>query len=67
MLKLTTDTRIEELEKNLSELKSDTAVEGDLKKEELLNLTRKIDELQVVLEAAQEDAEAHKKLTAELG
>ncbi|KAK4884262.1 hypothetical protein RN001_000533 [Aquatica leii] len=66
-LKIDTDKRIEELEKNLANLKSDVVVESDHRTDEISNLKTKVLELESLLEAVQQDSEAHKKLSAELG
>ncbi|KAF5300922.1 hypothetical protein FQR65_LT09085 [Abscondita terminalis] len=65
-LKIDTDRRIEELEKNLADLKSDVVMESDQRNEEVTYLKSRILELESLLEAVEGDSEAHKKLSAEL-
>lgn len=67
VLKQNTNKRIEELEKCFNELKEKSESDSNQKDEAILNLNQKITELEVVLHAAEEDAEAQKKLSKELG
>lgn len=66
MLKLEHSKHINELEKQLEETKEKSCLEEEKEKNENVTLKRKVEQLEMVLEAAQQDADAHKKLAEEL-
>lgn len=66
-LKLTTEEQISTLESDMENLKEESqsaALEDSI---ETSKLKRKVAELETILQAAQEDAEAQKRLASELG
>ncbi|KAH0815712.1 hypothetical protein GEV33_007078 [Tenebrio molitor] len=65
MLKVRKDEEIEELEKSLSEMKEESRLYDGEENAEIITLNRKLAELQIMLDAAEEDAEAQKKLVHE--
>lgn len=65
--KLEADRRIEELEKCVADLKKETVDASSHTKTETQLLQQQVKELEMLLEAAQSDAQAHKRLSAELG
>jgi hypothetical protein len=67
MLKVRKDEEIEELEKSLSEMKEESRLYDGEENAEIITLNRKLAELQIMLDAAEEDAEAQKKLVHEFG
>lgn len=66
-LKVKTCEQIQKLEKTLEDFKEETRVLEQEQRDAVPKLERKIVELETMLEAAEEDAEAQKKLAAELG
>ncbi|XP_063921477.1 mitotic spindle assembly checkpoint protein MAD1 [Zophobas morio] len=66
MLKVRKDEEIEELEKSLTEMKEESRLFDGEENAEIILLNRKLAELQMMLDAAEEDAEAQKKLVLEL-
>lgn len=58
---------INALEKSLHELKEEASENEALENEVVPKLQRRIAELETMLEAAEEDAEAQKKLASEMG
>lgn len=67
LLKLANDSRTEDLEKSLTEIKEESRYFEGQESIEVSRLNRRIVELESVLQAAEEDGEAHKKLALELG
>ncbi|XP_031327824.1 mitotic spindle assembly checkpoint protein MAD1 isoform X2 [Photinus pyralis] len=65
-LKIDTDKRIEELEKQLADFKADNIIEMDAKNEIITNLRSRNLELETFLKTVEEDSEGHKKLSSEL-
>lgn len=66
-LKIKTGEQIQKLEKTLEDVKEETRVQEQEQRDAVPKLERKIVELETMLEAAEEDAEAQKKLAEELG
>lgn len=66
MLKLEHCKEIENLEKQLEDSKERSSIEDEENKTEIVTLRRKVEQLEVVLKAAQQDADAHKQLVEEL-
>lgn len=66
-MKLQADRRIEELEKCMADLKNETVDTSSHTKNETQLLQQQVKKLEMLLEAAQNDAQAHKRLSAELG
>lgn len=65
-LKLTSAERIQELENQLNTINVEKQSLIDMKEEEVTNLKRKLNEIEIILKAAQQDAEAQHKLNEEL-
>lgn len=66
MLKLEHCKEVENLEKHLEDSRERSNIEDDENKSEIVTLRRKLEQMEVVLEAAQQDADAHKQLAEEL-
>ncbi|KAJ8962809.1 hypothetical protein NQ318_001209 [Aromia moschata] len=66
LLKIKTSEQVEKLEKSLEEFKEESRQIEFEENSIIPGLERKISELETMLEAAEEDAEAQKKLAAEL-
>ncbi|XP_028154002.1 mitotic spindle assembly checkpoint protein MAD1 isoform X2 [Diabrotica virgifera virgifera] len=67
MLKITTSEEVQKLESSLLDVKEESRQMESEENGIVPTLERKIRELETMLEAAEEDAEAHKKLADELG
>lgn len=65
-LKIDSDKRVEELEKQLANFKANNVIEYDTKNELITNLKSKVLELESNLKTIEEDCEAHKRLSSEL-
>lgn len=61
------DEEIEELEKSLSEMKEESRLFDGEENVEIVVLNRQLGELQMMLQAFKEEAEAQKTLVFELG
>lgn len=66
MLKLEHFQKVEDLEKQLEDSKERSSIEDEENRSEIVTLKRKIEQMETVLEAAQQDADAHKQLAEEL-
>lgn len=66
-MKVATDEEIMAFEKEVADLKNDLHCANTEGSNDSFKLKRRIEELEYVLHAAEEDAEAQKKLAAELG
>ncbi|CAG9834259.1 unnamed protein product [Diabrotica balteata] len=67
MLKVTTSEEVQKLESSLLDIKEESRQMESEENGIVPSLERKIRELETMLEAAEQDAEAHKKLADELG
>lgn len=66
MLKIEHCKRLEEVEKQLEDSKERSSIEEEKDRTEIVGLKRKIEQMEIVLEAAQQDADAQRKLAEEL-
>lgn len=66
VLKIQSDQKIEELEKKLNQHMLDDKENESHENAEISSLKRKINQLENIVRAAEEDTESHKKLAAEL-
>lgn len=66
-MKVQKDEEIQELEKSLSEMKEESRLFDGEENTEIVSLNRRLAELQMMLDAAEQDADAQKKLVLELG
>lgn len=55
-----------DLERQLEDSKERSSIEDEENKTEIVTLKRKIEQMEIVLEAAQQDADAQKQLAEEL-
>ncbi|GJQ76194.1 hypothetical protein Trydic_g1937 [Trypoxylus dichotomus] len=65
-LKIDCDAKIEELEKELSEVSTELKIQDSEENGEINKIKQRINELEILYNAAQGEAEAYKKLTEEL-
>lgn len=66
MLKIDHCKKLEDLEKQLEDSKERSCIEEEKDRTEIVELKRKIEQMEIVLEAAQQDADAHRQLAEEL-
>lgn len=66
MLKIEHCKKLEDLEKQLEDSKEKSSIEEEKDRTEIVELKRKIEQMEIVLEAAQQDADAHRQLAEEL-
>lgn len=66
MLKIEFCKKVDDLEKQLEDSKERSSIEEEKDRSEIVTLKRQIEQMEIVLEAAQNDAEAHRELAQEL-